>query len=172
MRRPSNPIVPLALLAALLAVTGCQKRSVKVKPNEIPPTETNTPAPPPPGTEPTPGKVPPPTSPTTPTTTPNPGTSQAETRVRVLHAAQGVPSLDLYVRGQREAVVERLAPGMGTAYVPVPLARINVRATVSGTGAALLGPTNVEFAPGRDNTVVIAGRASEGTLRLRVHTDN
>lgn len=168
--RPLQTAPFVLFAAAFVAVTGvgCKKRPVKVKPNEIPPTETTTPAPPPPGSEPTPGKVPPPTSPTTP-----PGSGQTQTRVRIIHAGLDAPALDIYVRGEPAAVVERLAYKTATVYTPLSATRINARATASGSPqTALLGPTDLEFTPGRDHTVIPIGSAKDGALGSLVLTDD
>ena len=173
MFRPSKAAFPI-FVAALVGVsaTGCKKNSVKVKPNEIPPTETTTPAPPPAGTDPTPGKVPPPTSPTTPPKSDPVKTSQApQGRVRILYAATETPAIDITARGVPGAIVERLAPGTGTEYAALPATRINLRATASDAPRrALFGPGDLAFAPGRDNTVVALGR--NGALTPLVLTDD
>lgn len=162
-------------MVALIGITaaGCKKNSVRVKPNEIPPTETTTPAPPSAGSEPTPGKVPAPTSPTTPTP-PNSDpkqTSQASPRVRVIYAATDAPAIDIAARGVPGAIVERLAPGTGTAYAALPATRINVRATASDSPrTTLLAPSDLAFAPGRHSTVVALTR--NGALATLVLADD
>lgn len=92
---------------------------------------------------------------------------EGKARVRLIHAASDAGDIDVYVRGQRDALFDKLTFSGNADYTTIDPATTTIDIRQDGRDEAMVSLPNMTFDAGKSYTLVLTGRArSPGKLEL------
>jgi len=97
-----------------------------------------------------------------------------QAKVRVVHAAADLPTVNIYVDGKKTFSDLKYGAISRPTYATLPGGVHTITVNVAGSNARAIGPVQVRFEPGKIYTVIASGRANDARYppSLLVEQDN
>ncbi len=90
-------------------------------------------------------------------------------RIRIIHLAPDAGEVDIYANDK--PIVKNVSYKGYTKYMDVTPGTYSVKVNTAGTDTVVLGPTNITLNQNTMYTIVAMGKASDGTLKVKVFQD-